>query len=445
MAQGRDGISLAHARWLKLAGVARRLSLVAAVVVIAALVAGTADTSYAKNVLLDTVVVSNYGAAFDGSVETFAAGSGPNAKPEYWIHGTNTLLGISTGAGGDAQSSLNGDIAVTVPLVLLPFPFPNGFVEIYPFGANGNSSFAEIIASPAGFPDLTGLSLPQGVAFEDPFDGLHTLGTDIVAVANYTPAVVEPDLGIPGLGLCTPNAPGFSLGTITEYDKTTLTPGVNDIPPLDNSPVIALTSATPPAPYSHNATIGGCDTYLLGPVGLAFDAEGFLSVVDEAGPFVTVYEPGAHGNAIPLAFIGAVGATAGAFKDPMYVAVSSGVSEPPFGFPDDVIYVTDAGDNSIKIFAPFTNCFTAGLPFACEGTELGVIQGGRTKLNRPEGIALDADGDALYVVNHNGNSLLEFEAVGTSGGNIAPTLIISGKATKMNLPVGVALSQFTAP
>jgi DNA-binding beta-propeller fold protein YncE len=74
-----------------------------------------------------------------------------------------------------------------------------------------------------------------------------------------------------------------------------------------------------------------------------------------------------------------------------------------------------------------------------------VIQGGRTKLNRPEGIALDADGDALYVVNHNGNSLLEFEAVGTSGGNIAPTLIISGKAAKMNLPVGVALSQFTAP
>jgi hypothetical protein len=226
------------------------------------------------------------------------------------------------------------------------------------------------------------------------------------------------------------------LGTITEYDKTTLTPGVNDIPPLDNSPVNFGT---------HNATIGGCDTYLLGPVGLAFDAKGFLSVVDEAGAFVTVYEPGAHGNALPLAFIGAVGATAGAFKDPMYVAVSSGVSEPPFGFPDDVIYVTDAGDNSIKIFAPFTNCFTAGLPFACEGTELGVIQGGRTKLNRPEGIALDADGDALYVVNHNGNSLLEFEAVGTSGGNIAPTLIISGKATKMNLPVGVALSQFTAP
>jgi hypothetical protein len=442
MIQGRDGISLAHARALKLMGVARQLSLVAAVLVIAALVAGTAGTSYAKNVLLDTVVVSNYGAAFAGSIETFAAGS--NAKPKFLIQGTNTLLGIGTGAAGDAQSSLNGDIAVTVPLVLLPIGLPNGFVEIYPFGANGNSSFAEIIASPAGFPDLTGLSLPQGVAFEDPFDGLHTLGLDIVAVSNYTPAVVGPDLHIPGLGLCAPNAPGFSLGTITEYDKTLLIPGVNDIPPLDNSPVIALTSATPPAPYSHNATIGGCDTYLLGPVGLAFDAEGFLSVVDEAGAFVTVYEPGAHGNALPIAFIGAVGAAAGAFKDPMYVAVKSGVPELPFGFPDDVIYVTDAGDNSIKIFAPFTNCFTAGLPFACEGTELGVIQGGSTKLKRPEGIALSADGN-LYVVNNNGNSLNEYANVGTSGGDIPPTLIISGKAAKMNLPVGVALPQFPPP
>jgi len=439
MTEGRDQNSLARALALKFTGVARQLSLGAAVLVIAAFVAGTVGTSYAKNVLLDTVVVSNYGSAFAGSVETFAAGSGHNAKPEFWIKGTNTLLGISTGAGGDSQSSLNGDIAVGVPLVLLSIGLPNGFVEIYPFGANDNSSFEEIIASPAGAPDLTGLSLPQGVAFEDPFDGLHTLGLDIVAVANYTPPVVQPDLGIPGLGLCAPNKPGFSLGTITEYDKTLLLPGLNDTPPLDNSPVNSGT---------HNATIGGCDTYLLGPVGLAFDAKGYLSVVDEAGAFVTVYEPGASGNALPIAFIGAAGATAGAFKDPTFVAVKSGASEPPYEFPDDVIYVTDVGDNSIKIFAPFTNCFTAELPFACAGTELGVIQGGSTKLKRPEGIALSADGN-LYVVNNNANSLNEYADVGTSGGDIAPTFIlpgvIGGKASGMNFPVGVALPAFPPP
>src|SRR5208337_2466064 len=305
---------------------------------------------------------------------------------------------------------LTGDIAVAVPLGIAGV-FPNGFVETYPFGANGNSSATSIIVSPAGAPDLTGISLGQGVAFEDPFDGVHTLGLDILAVANFTPLVVGPDLHIPGLGLCAPNAPGFSLGTISEYDTTFLLPGINDTPPLNNSPVTGL---TPPATtFSHNATIGGCDTFLLGPVGVAFDDSGDLFVVNETGKYVTVYAPGAHGNAIPIAFIGAIGPTAGAFVDPLYIAVS---------LDGNTMYVTDAGDNSIKIFDVFTNLEE----FAFTGTQLGTTQGGHTKLKRPEGIALSAGGN-LYVVNNNANSLSVFEDVGTSGGNISPTLIISGK------------------
>ena len=45
MTQGRDGISLAQGGARRLMGVARRLSVVAAVFVSAALVAGTAGTS----------------------------------------------------------------------------------------------------------------------------------------------------------------------------------------------------------------------------------------------------------------------------------------------------------------------------------------------------------------------------------------------------------------
>jgi len=420
MAQGRDEISLAHAWALKLMGVARQLSRVAAVFVIAAFVAGTAGTSHAGPSLADSVVVSNFGVLFAGSFETFAAGSVYNSRPEFLVKGSNTLLGDGNGAAGDTQSSLTIDIAVAVPLGIAGV-FPNGFVEIYPFGANGNSLATSIIASPAGAPDLTGISLDQGVAFEDPFDGVHTLGFDILAVSNFTPAVVEPDLHIPGLGLCAPNAPGFSLGTITEYDTTLLLPGVNDTPPLNNSPVNG----------THNATIGGCDTFLLGPVGVAFDDFGDLFVVNEIGKYVTVYTPGAFGNAVPIGFIGAIGPTAGAFVDPLYIAVS---------LDGNTMYVTDAGDNSIKIFDVFTNFEE----FAFTGTQLGTIQGGHTKLKRPEGIALSAGGN-LYVVNNNANSLSVFEDVGTSGGNISPTLIISGKPTKMNFPVGVALPAFPPP
>jgi len=439
MIQGSDGISLAHGATPKLMGGARRLSLVTAMFLIAAFVAWTAGTSYARPTLADSVVVSNFGTLFAGSFETFAAGSVFNSVPEFLVIGCknatgakpctdNTLLGDGNGAAGDAQSSLTGDIAVAVPLGIAGV-FPNGFVETYPFGANGNSSATSIIVSPAGAPDLTGISLGQGVAFEDPFDGVHTLGLDILAVANFTPLVVGPDLHIPGLGLCAPNAPGFSLGTISEYDTTFLLPGINDTPPLNNSPVTGL---TPPSTiFSHNATIGGCDTFLLGPVGVAFDDSGDLFVVNETGKYVTVYAPGAHGNAIPIAFIGAIGPTAGAFVDPLFVAVSRD---------GNTMYVTDEGDNSIKIFDVFTNFEL----FAFTGSQTGTISGRFTKLKRPQGIALDASGEHLYVVNNNNNSLSMFENF-SGGGNISPTLTISGRQSKLNFPVGVTLPAFPAP
>jgi hypothetical protein len=438
MTEGREGISLTQAMALKFTLVARQLSLVAAVLSIAALVAGTAVISYAGP-LPDTVVVSNFGSLFEGSFETFAAGSVSSSKPEFFVSGSNTLLGDGNGAAGDAQSSLDGDIAVAVPFGIAGV-FPNGFVETYPFGANGNSSAEQIIASPAGFPDLTGISLGQGVAFENPFDGVHPFGDDILAVANYTPGVIEPDLGVPGLGLCLPNAPGFSLGTITEYDKTFLIPGVNDTPPMNNSPVNFGTQ---------NATIGGCDTYLLGPVGAAFDNSGDLFVVNQIGLYITAYAPGASGNAVPIALVGT-----GALVNPGYVAVASGPFVDDFPFPQDIIYVTDAGDNSIKVFAPFDppTCFTPALPFGCFGTQLGTIQGNKTKLRPPGfkagavgplGIALDANGENLYVVNNGRNSLSVFNALAT--GNISPKLIIKGKSPKMNFPVGVTLPQFPPP
>ena len=159
----------------------------------------------------------------------------------------------------------------------------------------------------------------------------------------------------------------------------------------------------------NNTTIGGCLTFLLGPVALAYDSTGFLFAVNEAGVasggpgFVTVYSPGAFGDAFPAAIIGLLPTdpTAGAFVDPAKIGVLSG-----YDYTDDMIFVSDVGDNSIKIFAPFTNFDDPS--FVYTGTELGVIHGGSTKLKRPEGIALGSDDDALYVVNNNSSSLEMF-------------------------------------
>src|SRR5271156_4438547 len=102
MTQSTDGISLAPGG-MRLLGVTRPLSLVAAVLTVVALVFGAAGTSFAKNPhakLLDTVVVSDYGSAFAGSVETFLEGSGHKANPKFYVNGSNTHPRPLNGAGG---------------------------------------------------------------------------------------------------------------------------------------------------------------------------------------------------------------------------------------------------------------------------------------------------------------------------------------------------------
>ncbi len=500
MTQGRDGISLAPNGALRLMGVARRLSVVAAVLAVVALVAGSAGTSYAghkhKNTatLLDTVTVTNYGAAFAGSLTTMGAGSGKHDRPFLWVKGANTLLGSGTGPAGVSISSLQGDghIAVSVPIDLIDLTGfgaaaglsngpGTGFAEIFSPGADRNSVPESIIGTRNVSFDNTGcvsledplpccsgvnagtcqfntsgVNTAQGLAYEDPYDGVNP-GRDILAIANTLPVnfFSTSDLldGSNGGAACAAFG-GFTVGTIAEFDTKTLaigTPGYNDnVAPFNNNPVCTLPAIAIPPGFSepptycptgsvNNATIGGCLTFLLGPVAVAFDQTGFLFAVNEGavasgGPgFVTVYYPGAFGDAFPAAIIGLLEP---AFVDPAKIGVLSDSD-----FYDDVIFVSDVGDNSIKIFSVFTN-FNGEF---FEGSELGVIHGGSTKLKRPEGIAIGADDGALYVVNNSVSSLEMFTDIGSDegGGDIPPTLIVQGRNTKLNFPVDVALPAFT--
>ncbi len=237
MTQGNEGISTAHRAALRCPAIARQLSVVTLVVSIAALVVGTAGTSYARGHrrTTETVVVSNFGVLFAGSVETFAAGSAHNAAPTLKIIGTSTTLGDANGAAGIAQSSTpDHDIAVALALGL-PVACPSdchinplngacspktqfdctvaatpGSVAIFDPGANGNSApdelidggLAEILNNTVdGLADpvllnATGLFLPQGVSFENPFaidraaSPSVSEGAEIFAVANLAPVIV---------------------------------------------------------------------------------------------------------------------------------------------------------------------------------------------------------------------------------------------------------------
>src|SRR5277367_3776675 len=144
---------------------------------VAALLLGTAGKSFAgpgkhpHAKLMDTVIVSDYGSQFAGSVETFLEGSGHKANPKFYVNGSNTNLGNFSGAAGDAVSSLSGNIAVAVPNVVF-FPplftlgFGNGFVEIFAPGSNGNTAPSVELGSEVTFgePNNTGLSVSQGAA-----------------------------------------------------------------------------------------------------------------------------------------------------------------------------------------------------------------------------------------------------------------------------------------
>jgi hypothetical protein len=64
-----------------------------------------------------------------------------------------------------------------------------------------------------------------------------------------------------------------------------------------------------------------------------------------------------------------------------------------------------------------------------------VIEGSKTRLNIPVGIALDRNGN-VYVANE-GNVITIYAAGST--GNVAPALTIRGRKTKLQYPNGLAL------
>jgi DNA-binding beta-propeller fold protein YncE len=68
---------------------------------------------------------------------------------------------------------------------------------------------------------------------------------------------------------------------------------------------------------------------------------------------------------------------------------------------------------------------------------LRVIEGPKTQLNWPAGIAIDERRGELYVANDTGNSVLVFPA--DASGDVAPVRVIQGPKTELDAPGGVFL------
>jgi len=70
---------------------------------------------------------------------------------------------------------------------------------------------------------------------------------------------------------------------------------------------------------------------------------------------------------------------------------------------------------------------------------VGTISGASTLLSSPQHLLMDIASNRLYVANQGGGSILVFDNVSTLTGNIAPTRVISGSATRLASPIDVAL------
>jgi hypothetical protein len=138
-----------------------------------------------------------------------------------------------------------------------------------------------------------------------------------------------------------------------------------------------------------------------------------------SGGGITVYAPGANGNATPIQTIS--GGKTGLYS-PTGVAIDRKGN----------IYVSSCvlgsgSASSVTVYAKKANGNVA---------PRRTISGSNTELNGPNGIALDSDGD-IYVTQYYSNSVTAY-AKGVSG-NVAPIRTISGSNTLLDGPAGITV------
>ena len=357
------------------------------------------------------------------SVFVYAAGSTGNVAPIATISESNTGLVSPVGIALDSDRNI--------------YVADNGATSVYVFPALGSSTgmLQEApIATISG--NDTGLSYPQGIALDssgkiyvaDDGDGTPGDGTQSV--------FVYPALG-KGTGLFNeaPTATISGSNTGLNYPIGIALDSSGKIYVADESaqsvfvypPVGKSTGLLNEAP---TATLSGAGTGLVSPEGIAVDSSGNIYVADDGpssnGPYsVFVYSAGSHGNAAPIATIGGINTGLSA---PEGIALDSGGN----------VYVADcpacygySGIPSVFVYSAGSNGNAAAS---------ATISGDSTGLMSPQGIALDSRGK-IYVADSGADNVFVYPALGSSTGllNEAPIATIGGYNTGLSYPQGIAL------
>ena len=336
--------------------------------------------------------MSPSGIARDSAGNLYVANNGNNAISEYASGASGAPNPIATIAG--ANTGLNNPVAVALDSNANIYVANCGTctgatgadsITVYSAGSNGNVAPAATIADPD-----TSMDFPLGVALDSTWN------------------------------LYVVNAGSIDGG----FDSVTIYPAGSNANVTPTATISAGGAAT------DNTRLLEPDAIVVGPAGHIYVANPFAG--NEGNGTVTVYMPGDNGNVAPQATLG--GPDTG-LNYPVGLAMG-----PPrnlhvlnaFGGPDYLgsvtVYNTSTGSIDGDV-API---------WAIHGTSSSSDQ---TGFNYPSGIALDSSSNT-YVTN-DGSVTGEADSVtiyaAGIGGNVAPMATISCSLTQLTLPCAIAV------
>jgi 6-phosphogluconolactonase (cycloisomerase 2 family) len=278
-------------------------------------------------------------------------------------------------------------------------------VTVYASGATGNATPIQ---------DISGSKTALGAPFDVGVDR-----SDNIYVTNMDDVIT----------VYAPNATGNEAPTRTIIGQAYHQPKGIAIDPSNgdiyvaraNNNAIFIYAAGASGSVSPIGKIQGSQTGLDYPFGVALDKNGKIYVTntdDGTGSgSVTVYAAGSTGNVAPIQTISG---TRTELAGPQQLAVDSSSN----------IYVansaSDSGKGSLTVYAAGANGNVAPSE---------TIEGSKTKLEGPGGIALDGSNN-MYAAN--GNNSITVYAAG-SNGNVAPINTISGSKTGLDGPRGILI------
>ena len=399
-------------------------------------------------VLNEKIYVTNDGSdnGDSDSITVYAAGSTGDAAPIATISGSKTRLDSPAGVAVDN----NGNIYVVNP--------GNNTVSIYSAGSNGNVAPSAIIS---GFD--TGLDSPVSVALDanaNIYVGNIASLTEYAAGSNGD-AIPVGNISNKALGIAVDGSGkvytsnGSAVDVYTPMDNGQFTHSSHfgvfnpigialdaseniyalepnqdfiDFNKVDAFQVLGAGSGIP------IATVTSPNTEQVQPIGIALDSSGNIYIGNPTGSVdqsdfltgtINVYPAGSGATVSPSATI--VGD---------YESQPSGIALDATGR----VYVTS---NSLTSqFFGASDEVTIYSPLGQNLSLIATIEGDKTQLSSSTGIALDTN-ENIYVANLpdgisiGGDSINVYSA--ESSGNVAPIAVISGSATGLAFPSGVAV------